>query len=481
MIRPLKFKQDAAASDESHSFDGHSSAAGGGSEAYVRRNEIRDVADDPSVNFKDANWPLGWSIGGPSGRRAPETGLMSPDVNTFLAAPRNPRYRSLDVWRGIACLMVVVYHASFYADSGSGAGLLNMSARAIFALTSYGLMGVPIFFVISGYCISASCDSTRRKPRAVRRYFWRRFRRIFPPFWIFAAITIVVVAAAVGTGHGTLFTDTNHPIPNPASLSLSQWVGNITLTEQWRYHVLGSSNSRQFLGHAWSLCYEEQFYAVCGLIIFIMPRRFFQGAIAVSLLVLGLTLVHMKVKFETTGFFFDGRWLLFALGILVYYQVNYAARIYARAIDAFLFVWAGVSCALYLGSPLMVASLFALAIALLNRWDAQIIGSKLLRPLSFCGVMCYSLYLVHWPVTKLISHLFYLGGIRGPWSTILVTIPVSGAMSILVAWVFHHTVERRFLNTSPTSAGRPRLWSRQKGLLDARCASALEMETPVEL
>ena len=52
--------------------------------------------------------------------------------------------------------------------------------------------GVPIFFVISGYCISATADSARRKGLPARTYFWRRFRRIFPPYWIFlmAAVTV---------------------------------------------------------------------------------------------------------------------------------------------------------------------------------------------------------------------------------------------------------------------------------------------------
>jgi peptidoglycan/LPS O-acetylase OafA/YrhL len=36
---------------------------------------------------------------------------------------RNRRYESLDVWRGVACLMVVVYHSSFYGDF-SGAPLV---------------------------------------------------------------------------------------------------------------------------------------------------------------------------------------------------------------------------------------------------------------------------------------------------------------------------------------------------------------------
>jgi peptidoglycan/LPS O-acetylase OafA/YrhL len=63
--------------------------------------------------------------------------------------------------------------------------------------------------------------------------------------------------------------------------------------------------------------------------------------------------------------------------------------------------------------------------------------------------MCYSLYLTHWPVVKLVSHLLYLAGVRGLWPTLALTTPVCIAVSVAVAWAFHLLVERRFLNTPP--------------------------------
>src|SRR6266571_8747304 len=101
---------------------------------------------------------------------------MSYIFNSNPGVPRNPRYRSLDFWRGVACLMVVVYHASFYAQANLAG--TDFVAGLTYKLISYMWIGVPIFFAISGYCITASSDSARRKPRAVQQYFWRRFRRI---------------------------------------------------------------------------------------------------------------------------------------------------------------------------------------------------------------------------------------------------------------------------------------------------------------
>ena len=94
--------------------------------------------------------------------------------------PTNTRYESLDAWRGAACLMLLLYHATFYAEQ-----TFQLSNPASWTLAALPLnlirkcwIGVPIFFVISGYCIAASIDSLRRRPHSLWDYFVRRFRRI---------------------------------------------------------------------------------------------------------------------------------------------------------------------------------------------------------------------------------------------------------------------------------------------------------------
>src|ERR1041385_8984713 len=114
------------------------------------------------------------------------TALSSPEGDSShlpatLPTPRSPRYYSLDMWRGIACLMIVVFHATFYAREAvhPTGGLPDK----FLGLAGKLFIGVPLFFVISGYCISAAADSARRRQNTVPSYFRRRFRRIYPPFW----------------------------------------------------------------------------------------------------------------------------------------------------------------------------------------------------------------------------------------------------------------------------------------------------------
>ena len=44
-----------------------------------------------------------------------------------------------------------------------------------------------MFFVISGYCITAAVERSRQLGHSAGTYFWRRFRRIYPPLWMVIA------------------------------------------------------------------------------------------------------------------------------------------------------------------------------------------------------------------------------------------------------------------------------------------------------
>jgi peptidoglycan/LPS O-acetylase OafA/YrhL len=253
---------------------------------------------------------------------------------------------------------------------------------------------------------------------------------------------------------GLLFDDV-HPMVSPARLSGWQWAGNVSLTEAWRSRLIGD-RTQFYLAPSWTLCYEEQFYAVCGLLL-LAGRRFFRSALlGLTGIVIAIAFVHhLVVKLPIGGFFFDGRWLPFAAGVLVFYRLQYPeAPLSRRAMPVLGIAFAAAVLWRILhrsnfGEEFIVAFAFAMLLVFLHRWDLQIATSRLLLPVTFCGAMCYSLYLTHWPVAKGLSHLLYRLGVQGEWPTLLVTIPVSIMASVALAWVFHLAVERRFLNTPP--------------------------------
>ncbi len=359
-----------------------------------------------------------------------------------------PRYESLDLWRGVACLLVVFCHSVYYARVSADSPV-QVAASGVVGVARWGWLGVPLFFVISGYCISACVDSARRRQTGAGEYFWRRFRRIYPPYWCFVLLSVLVLVLTEDLFWPGLFVDSNHSFPHPRDLTGWQWFGGLTLTETWRHHLIGGEKM-SFALHAWTLCYEEQFYAVSGLVLLLAPRRLFQvfGLLSLGVLVLKHVAGWCGFADSLSGFFFDGRWLVFAAGALVYYQVSRASprvTLFTR-----LTLLLGVAYALRTPSSIdpgeLCAFSFALALSLLHPLDQKLATLPLLRPLRFCGTMCYSVYLIHYPLVKGLSHALSLAGLDGPVATIVLTLPICLVVSLVAAYVFHQLVEKRFLN-----------------------------------
>lgn len=380
--------------------------------------------------------------------------------------PTSPstRYHSLDLWRGVACLLVLLYHASFWGPSIPASA--DPASAAVAAAASGMWIGVPMFFAISGYCIAATADATRNRGGVPAAYFHRRLRRIFPPYWIVLGTTCLVVAIV-----DTVLIPRSLTRPDaflrPWWYSGWQWFGTLTLTETWRHHFVGGP-SAMVLPHAWTLCYEEQFYLVVGFILVLVPKRLFAACIATTVLTIAAMALSERYAIPIGGFFFDGGWLLFFCGILVYLQVNGASRGRGACIAAALI--AALAFSLRAGPERLIgheknleqnlatAAVFALAIIGLHRWDRGLSTAKAMRPLMLCGQMCYSLYLVHLPICTIVKCVLLGSGLAMEELSPVWTIPLCAAVAIPVAWAFHIAVERRFMGNPPA---RPRMITRE--------------------
>jgi peptidoglycan/LPS O-acetylase OafA/YrhL len=372
-----------------------------------------------------------------------------------LPRPHSTRYGSLDLWRGVACVAVVIYHATMQVVPVVQPGETLSSRAGYWLVQATGILwvGVPMFFVISGYCIFATLEKSAARGDSLGKYFFRRFRRIFPPYWAALAISILAIVGLECASPG-LFTGGMFTVFHPSSLDATQWLGNLTLTETWRQHLFGT-DATLVLPHVWTLCYEEQFYAVAGVILLVAPRRMFAASFAISAFVAAMMILSRKLGFSVEGTFMDGRWLLFAAGILVFYAVNRATPT-RRTIIAVMLATAAIAmlatgsvpweCYLNRNLERFTALVFAFALILMHRRDAQVCQQRWLKPLFVCGTMCYSLYLIHALVTKGIGNALFQSGWTGTWETLLIAVPVSLAASTALGWLFYLTVERRFLN-----------------------------------
>jgi peptidoglycan/LPS O-acetylase OafA/YrhL len=390
--------------------------------------------------------------------------MIADEIQMTPALERH-RYKTLDAWRGVACLGIVVFHSTPPFADGGHPSWVGITERII----DQFWIGVPMFFVISGYCIMATADSTRRKSHKVRTYFYRRFRRIYPPYWFF--LLFGVAFALIGERLPFLKIADGTNIHSPGELDAGQWIGSVTLTETWLSTLCGRPAKFPF-GHAWTLCYEEQFYAVTGIVLYLARARFVLVCNWISGLMLVAYVVVPRLGGSTVGTFLDGSWLAFGAGVWVYSARNYATSfrgglLYAAPTGAAALLiigrhWENVfSGGRHPGMETFILSAiaFAVCLAILSRHDEALSRIRIVAPLSWCGTICYSLYLVHVPIVHAIRHLAESVGGGDGWFAIGAVMPTCVGASLAAGWCFHRVVEVRFLNTpqSGPALSRPAL------------------------
>lgn len=381
-------------------------------------------------------------------------------------AGQDTRYLSLDLWRGAACVMVAAGHAAAFGigksvgDIGrAGETWAWLRREPVVFLMSKGWTGVPVFFVISGYCITATAIYARGSSKGAVEFLRRRARRIYPPYWSVLGLLslVLIVTSHRGIGHSTIGT-----LPLPSELSLKEWIGNITLTATWLDNV-GPKEYRLINTVAWTLCYEEQFYLICCVLLTLCPWRYFEAAVVITIAVVLLNRAAALTgqSHLLNGTFLDGRWWQFSLGIGVYYVLNHRGRPRRRVALGFLAMMFAATCFAQaavdtlreplLGNPafeLQVAVVFAAVLVVAAPHDRALYNTQLLRPLRYCGRICYSLYLVHLPVVLILTPWLYTAGLHSLFATVFVAVPIALAAAVIVASCFFAVCERHFLNPS---------------------------------
>jgi exopolysaccharide production protein ExoZ len=228
-----------------------------------------------------------------------------------------PPYLLLDAWRGIAALWVVMVHAclAFLANNDNG----RFVSLPLYAVSIWGQLGVTMFFIISGYCITGAAYGALASGRSAGRYGLDRIRRIYPPY---LAACVAALALGLLTGlaqNHHLLPPSNHPaVYNHALLEPRFWVANLLIMQ-------AQFGQPTLIFVAWSLTYEIVFYALI-FVLLVLARAFarhpsdsmripvFQMGIA------GLTfasLAWLVISPENCPFPLD-RWYQFGLGALLF-------------------------------------------------------------------------------------------------------------------------------------------------------------------
>jgi peptidoglycan/LPS O-acetylase OafA/YrhL len=331
----------------------------------------------------------------------------------------------IDTLRGAAALAVVFFHLAAVPMHTPG-----LADRWWNQLVALGYLGVPVFFVLSGYCIGHSWLRGGRARDFLRRRFWR----IFPAYCFSLLFTLGWIMAV------WLITGVNNVSPLP--LSAGGVAATLTLLTAPATHV------HTINWAYWSLTNEIFYYAIMGgLLGLIRPER--RGC-ALVVLHTGLCLLGLTgYDFHGTWLFFTDWWSLFALGILVclWQTRSPIAR------------WFALVSALHLtallvlrrtGTHELVALLTAVAIVVPPAWFAPPSGN----PLERLGQISYSVYLLHVPVGVYIFQRFARPWAEGSFGRQVLGEFIALIPIIAVAALSYRFIERPLLRPSAARQAR---------------------------
>ncbi len=409
----------------------------------------------PSVHGKTDSLPAKVYSGGLTGEEAGQARVK-----------RIPSFRTLDALRGFAALWVVMDHS---CDRFLGGANPVYTHQPLYAFAIRGGLGVVLFFVISGYCITAAAHGALYSGKKLSRYWFERGRRIFPPYWTALILGMVAqLALRIAESHHWI-PKVNHPKSIALVSSPIYWIANFTLTQ--------TEFNTDFANIVfWSLCYEVAFYVVVGACLFGAQRLARIRGIAFGQLTLILALATTTLASLLALIVFDGSvfpfelWPQFAVGGLLFYVIDSSPETIAGYSTGLRRILNGVAAAtlvalgLYawlrpgdnsdIGHPpnairTSLCLLFCLLLAGIRRYDAQIAGSIWVRPMLWLGACSYSLYLIHPVVLPFVDVACRRAGLDGPryWITFWIEVTVA----IVFGRLFYVLVERHFVSSRQTN------------------------------
>ncbi len=375
----------------------------------------------------------------------------------------------LDGLRGVAVLAVLAFHAGLGWATG-------------------GLLGVDVFFVLSGFLVTSLllAEHSGSGTIGLARFWGRRARRLLPALFV---LLLGVCAYAIWVGGGI-----------PPSQLRGDALSTLAYFANWHFIATGQNYFVRFgapspLLHTWSLAVEEQFYLVWPVVALVVLRRFGRRGIGWAAGFLGAASAAACAALYLAGasvnrlyFGTDTRSQAIMVGALLAVLVPLSGerapsartgsarqdpggtrserRRWARgrpARDRLVSVLglagaAGLAVALhtvrgsgallYEGGFLVVGLCTAAVVALAVEQPRALLARALgWRPLRYVGRISYGLYLFHWPI------FLVLDGTRTGLSGILL-LSVRLAATFAAAGLSFRFIEQPVRSWRPAT-GRP--------------------------
>jgi peptidoglycan/LPS O-acetylase OafA/YrhL len=329
------------------------------------------------------------------------------------------KVNNFDLIRIFAAVQVLILHTVYH---------LKMEDSVLYHAWAY-FPGVPIFYALSGYLISASYE----RASSLKQYFQNRALRIFPGLWACLFVTIIVTSFL-----GYSYFNKSAPL-----WLLSQMAGLIYTPDFLRTFGFGTYN-----GSLWTIAVELQFYFALPLVYFLMGKEKKNSVLLLVFFLFVVIAFVSKVFLPGIGtenelsyeklfrYTFIPHFYLFLAGVVMQrFQFYKSDWIHGKGLHWFVLYVAVETILLKLNMPVLsVISLLLLTVCAISvAYTGGGIAHKILKG----NDISYGVYIYHGLVLSLLVHFKM-------WTNPLYLAVVLGGAGVLgyLSWIF---VERPFL------------------------------------
>lgn len=339
---------------------------------------------------------------------------------------------SLQVGRGLAAVMVVGHHTMSYIGRDP-----RYWRQPLIANWSNGLqLGVEYFFVLSGVVMLMAHWGDIGRRQSLGSYLWKRFRRIYPIYWII--LTLVVLEYCLRPGLGQAY----------------QRDGWVILSGYLLIH-LRSTNVN--LPVAWTLFHEILFYGLFALLI--IKKKLGIWVLAVWF-ALSICACVINLPWFLGAYLISPLHLLFMLGLMVGYLLRQEDSTELQSfrssnagagvvlLGAFAFFLAVFLAGLLDGADnwvQLLAGCGSAAIILGAGRIEQTRGFRFPKWLRILGDASYAIYLVHYPFLMFVTPKIYVLSVKtsAPLAVAVVAMLVS---AVIAGCSLHFFIEKPLLS-----------------------------------
>lgn len=344
-------------------------------------------------------------------------------------ALQNQRINFIDNLKGIACLLILFHHLAFYGPMSDVA--INIIPKTIDFFYEYGRMAVSIFLVIGGFLTGHKLNQLDLfKKYTLTNLIIQKYLRLVVPY--LAAIVLAILCSWIASfwmTHGSI-----SQLPH-----LAQLVSHLFFLQ----NILGYESLSAGL---WYVAIDFQLFTFTILLIYSITRLSPKGWKKENVKLLAFVIVALLTASslfvfnlnEKLDIFFIYFFAAYGLGLLSAWIIQEKNTIF------YVFILIDiVSLALYVEyrERILFAGLTAviLCLAYTYGWKDWAIWNN---PLSQLGQMSYSIFLIHFPISLLVSALWINLYPHEAWMNVW-GMTLSACMSLALAVPFYHLIEKR--------------------------------------